>query len=101
MSMSDLKWQLHDERRARTGSALDVNAAAQLLDDAANDVQPEPEAVVPTGCHRALERLEYPPVKLGRDPKAVVGHFQMRAGTFVVGRHANDHGLTLAVLECI
>ena len=39
MSVSHLKWQLHDERRARAGAAVDAHGAAELLDDAAHDVR--------------------------------------------------------------
>ena len=64
MSVSDLKWQLHDERRARAGSTVDVNGTFHLVHDAANDVQAETESVLLAGRHRALERLEDSPVKL-------------------------------------
>ena len=52
MSVGHLQGQLDNERRARPRAAVDVNGAAELLDDAANDVEPQPQAVVLGGRRR-------------------------------------------------
>ena len=54
MSVSHLKWQLHDERRARTGSAVDVHGPAELLNDAADDVESQAQPVMLTRSRRRV-----------------------------------------------
>ena len=45
MSVSHLKWQVDDERRARAGAAVDAHRPAELLNDAADDEEPEAQPV--------------------------------------------------------
>ena len=76
MSVSHLKWQVHDERRARTGTAVDAHGPAKLFNDAADDEESQPQPVRLTVPDGALERLEDPSVELGSDPQAAVGHLE-------------------------
>src|SRR5262249_45234502 len=99
MSVSHLKRKLDDEGRARARTAVDVHRAAQLLDDAAHDVQAQAEPFVAAGRDRALERFEDPAVQLGGNSQSVVGHLQTRAAARAVTAGANDHGPSLAVLD--
>ena len=54
MSVGHLEWQLHHERCASAGSAVDIHRPAELLNDAAHDVQPEAQPVLLTGRDSAL-----------------------------------------------
>ena len=67
MSVGHLQGQFHDERRASAGAAVDMHGSPELLNDAANDVEPQSQTIVLSGCHGAFERLEDSPVKVGGD----------------------------------
>ena len=79
MSVSHLKRAAPRRTSRPPRAAVDTHRPAQLLNDAANDVQPQAQPVVLTGADGAFERLEDSPVKLGRDPEPAVGHLQARA----------------------
>src|SRR6266498_3368926 len=66
MSVSPLNREFHDEGRARPGTAVDAHRPAQLFNDAANDEESQAQPVGLTGADRAFERLEDPPVEIGR-----------------------------------
>src|SRR6185369_4377222 len=99
MSVSHLKWQVHDERRARPGPAVDAHGAAKLFDDAADDEESEAQPVRLTVPDDALERLEDPSVELGSDPQAAVGHLEAGTEALAVGARPNDDRAPLSVLD--
>src|SRR6185369_17079469 len=83
----------------RTKPAGDVYRTAQLLNDAAHDVQAEPQALgLPRG-DRPFERLEDARLNLGSDTETAVGHLESRVLPVSVARDANGHRPSLSVLD--
>src|SRR5262245_17841506 len=99
LSVSDLNWQLDDERRARTETAGDVHAPAQLLNDTAHDVQPEPQPVGLADGDGSFERLEDACLEFGGDTETGVGHLETGVLPFLVAGDANGHRPSLSVLD--
>src|SRR5690242_19406371 len=98
MSVRDLKWQIHDERRARPRTTVDADGATELFNDAANDEQSQTESVGLAVRGDALERLEDASVQLGSDTDAAVDHLEASAAR-PVGAGADQHRPSLAVLD--
>src|SRR5438552_1634498 len=99
MSVSHLNREVHDEGRARPGTAVDAHRPAQLFNDAADDEQAQAQSVRLAGADRAFERLEDPPVELGSDPQPAVDHLEASAQAVAVGAGPNDDRTSLSVLD--
>ena len=76
LSVSHLKWQVDDERRSRANPAGDMYRTAQLLNNAAHDVEAEPQALRLAGGDGPFERLEDARLELGGDTETVVHHLE-------------------------
>jgi hypothetical protein len=103
-SLRDRVWtmmrQLHDDRRALlTPMANRANGASVRVNDALDDIQPEPESTVPSCGPASRVLLEHVFGDLGRQTETVISDREHRH--VAAGRHLHVDGLALAESERI
>src|SRR5579883_553842 len=89
--------ELDDELGPPVGLARDPHLTAVSLGEEADDPEPEAEATVVADRRHALEPLEDPLERVGRDPDPVIADRQARDAP--VARDRDEDGLAGAVLD--